>query len=60
MAYEVYNAKNGAFADYITCEKNNPRTGYVVDLNSINESEDLKAVYEDAEDCMRMQAFLNG
>lgn len=131
VAYEVYNAKNGAFADYITCEKkednkwhvnavakhpylmekdlqkasqweielvdriverckdmtadeltdethtpdslwskvvaqnnidfsNNPRTGYVVDLNSINESEDLKAVYEDAEDCMRMQAFLNG
>lgn len=38
----------------------NPRTDYVVDLNLLNETEEQKAAYEDAEDCMRMQAFLNG
>lgn len=131
VAYEVYDAKVGAFGDYIRCEKQddgkwhvnavakhpyimekdlqqasewelelvdqiierckdmsadqlteethtpeslwskvvaqhkidfslNPRTDYVVDLNALNESDDLKAVYEDAEDSIRMQAFLNG
>lgn len=35
------------------------KTDYVVDLNRLNDDEGA-AVYEDALDCMRMQAFLNG
>lgn len=35
------------------------KTDYVVDLNRLNDEEGA-AVYEDAMDCMRMQAFLNG
>lgn len=131
VAHEVYDAKDGAFGEYISCEKkedgkwhvnavakhpylmekdlqqasewemelvdriidrckdktadeltdethtpdslwskvvaqnnidfsSHPKTEFVVDLNALNESEDLKAIYEDAEDCIRMQAFLNG
>lgn len=35
------------------------KTNYVVDLNLLNDEEGA-AIYEDAVDCMRMQAFLNG
>lgn len=130
VAPEVYNIKNGAFSDYVLCERkengkwytnafvqhayqleeemkifsqweiglidsiiaqykdktaeqltdethtpqslwskvvaenhidfdNNPETDYRIDLNRLNESEYSKATYEDAEDCMKMQAFLN-
>ena len=130
VAHEVYEAKNGAFSDYIHCEKKedgkwhvnalvqhafqlekdmqktsqwekelveriiehckdlsadqltdethtpdslwsqvvaennidfscNPKTTYVVDLNRLNDEEGA-ATYEEAEDCMQMQAFLNG
>lgn len=130
VAHEVYEVKNGAFADYLRCEKTpdgkwhvnarvqhayqlekgmqkmsqwemelveriierckdlsadqltdethtpdslwsrtvaengidfskEAKTDYVVDLNRLNDEEGA-AVYEDAMDCMRMQAFLNG
>lgn len=130
VAHEVYEVKNGAFADYLRCEKQvdgkwhvnarvqhayqlekdmlkmsqwekelveriierckdlsadqltdethtpdslwsktvaengidfskEAKTDYVVDLNRLNDEEGA-AVYEDAMDCMRMQAFLNG
>ncbi len=130
VAYEVYDVKNGAFADCIRCEKkvdgkwhvnalvqhaylldndlkkfsqwemtlidkiiercknlsadqltdethtpdslwsqtvaekgidftNNQKSEFVVDLNRLND-ESGAATYEDAMDCMQMQAFLNG
>ena len=130
VAREVYEVKNGAFADYLRCEKQDDgkwhvnalvqhayqqekdmqktsqwekelveriiehckdmtadqltdethtpdslwsrtvvengidfskesKTNYVVDLNRLNDEKGA-AVYQDAEECMRMQAFLNG
>lgn len=130
VAYEVYEVKNGAFADYLHCEKREDgkwhvnalvkhayqleksmqktsqwekelveriierckdlsadqltdethtpdslwsktvtengidfskesKTEHVIDLNRLNDEEGA-AIYADAVDCMRMQAFLNG
>lgn len=130
VAYEVYEVKNGAFAEYICCEKKgdgkwhvdalkksvyaaekdfqqasqwemelveriiehckdltadqltaethtpdslwskvvqehnidfrkNSKTDYLIDLNRLNDKNGAE-VYEDAKECMQMQAFLNG